>query len=270
MAAENTKLPSRSDSASISKPSISKLQKLLDERIDLTEAIKLATQITSSYPDSGRITETYLGAIASILQDYPASVARRCANKGIVLVCKFLPTVADIVTYCEGFTQPLYKQTETLMRRAQQFKEREDYEKRQAERPKRLSIQELKEKYGDWTNAWQPVPGAEDKYKPPAERPVGSRANVKVLPQAPQFGAVKGAIEAGTIKSSDWRDDADGSLWISLSAFHAVMGSPKIGSFKTMSDAELRAYYGQREAESAKQYAAKDHKAEKSDPFADL
>jgi len=171
------KLPSKLDNASISKPSISKLQKQLDDRIDQTEAIKLATMIVTSYPNTdGKVSESYLGAIASILQDYPASVARRCATKGIVLVCKFLPTVADIVAYCEGFTEPLRRQTDILLRRQAQFKERDEFIKRETqERPKRLSIKQLKGKYGDWSNDHKlpPKPGSFDDMLAKHGRPIG-------------------------------------------------------------------------------------------------
>ena len=238
-------LPSTLVEGSISKPSISKMRKMLDDRIDQTEAIKLATMIVTSYPNTdGKVSETYLGAIASILQDYPASIARQCATKGIVLTCKFLPTVADIVLYCDRFSAPLYKQTEYLMRVEKQFKEREEFVERQK---KRLSIQELKEKYGDWQNNWQPIPGAEDKYKPP-----------KVDPTKPKPGSYFDMVAKHGRPIGPFEQLGD--KWNPVGKAKPAM--PESQSGQTMSDAELRAYYGQREAEFSKQY--------NNDPFAGL
>ena len=132
---------------------ISNLQKSLEERISLTEAIGLATKITGAYPIQDKLTDSYLGALAVTLADYPAGVARQCAdlNQGVVRFSKFLPSVAEIVSYCEGFTEPLRRQVEVECRRQQQLKDRKEFEREQAvERKQRLSYQQLKEKYGDW------------------------------------------------------------------------------------------------------------------------
>jgi hypothetical protein len=97
----------------------------------------------------------------------------------------------------------------------------------------------------------------------PAKVP-GYRANVKVYPDAPQFPAVKMAVESGAVDAFDWRHDRDGAIWIALSVWSAIGSGALASTFRPMSDAELRAFYGVREAAAAKQKAAED------DPFAGL
>ena len=150
-----------------------KLSKMLDERISMTEAMALTTKIIASYPTADKVGDGYVGAIADTLMSFPASVARQCGDpkQGIIRWCKFLPSVAEIVNFCESFTEPLRRRWDRERRYDQQIKEREEFQKRQEDRAKRLSIKELKEKYGDWNNNWKPIPGAEHKYKPPAVDP---------------------------------------------------------------------------------------------------
>lgn len=138
----------------------------------MTEAISLAAQIVASYPGGDKATEAYLGAIAATLQNYPASVARQCASLNRGMVCEArgypLPQVADVVAWCEAKTEPLHRQYDTEARRAQQFKDREDYLAReQLERPRRLTIEQLKEKYGDWHNDWKEYKAQEEQTSAP-------------------------------------------------------------------------------------------------------
>jgi hypothetical protein len=142
----------------------------------MTEAVELATAIIASYPTANKTGDGYIGALAATLCFYPASVARQSSDirQGIMRFCKFLPTVADLVGYCEGFTEPLRRQVDVEMRRVQQFKERDEFIKREEEdRPKRLGIKELKEKYGDWHHNWR-VPGD-------YEREIAAAARAKLI-----------------------------------------------------------------------------------------
>jgi hypothetical protein len=71
---------------------------------------------------------------------------------------RFLPTVADLVSYCEGFTEPLRKQVDYDARVKRQFVDRDKFVQSQTvDRQKHLSITELKQKYGDWQDNWRPL-----------------------------------------------------------------------------------------------------------------
>lgn len=125
----------------------------------LSEAIEAATTILDCYPNGGaQAGDSYIGALAATLAEYPKSVAQRCADRktGIARECKFLPTVADIVAWCERETEPLRRQHSADLRLKQQFRIRDEFENEQgAGRQRRLTIDELKEKYGDWRDDWR-------------------------------------------------------------------------------------------------------------------
>ena len=126
--------------------------------MSLSEAIDAATKIIGCYPNGGAgAGDSYIGALAATLGSYPKQVAMRCADpvRGVTLECKFLPTVADIVQWCEKHTEPLRHQHERNRRVEQQFKDRTNFESEQGQRDRRLTIPELKEKYGDWRDNWR-------------------------------------------------------------------------------------------------------------------
>jgi hypothetical protein len=140
----------------------SNLSVLFKQRMALSEAIEAASRIVEAYPNGGKDAgKSYLGALAAILGAYPKQVATECSDPatGIVCECRFLPTVADIVAWCEARTKPLQRQVSRDSRLKEQFELREEFEREQtAQRPARLTLDELKEKYGDWYDNWR-VPG---------------------------------------------------------------------------------------------------------------
>lgn len=177
----------------MTEPPKSKLQRLLDERISMTEAISLAAQIVASYPGGDKATEAYLGAIAATLQKYPASIARQCASLDRGMVCEArgypLPQIADVVAWCEAKTEPLRVQIDTEKRRAQQFADRDDYLARESfQRPRRLTIEQLKEKYGDWHNDWKEYHAEE---VPTSEPVTSKRYSYKEFLEISKRGEVK-------------------------------------------------------------------------------
>lgn len=153
-------------SASTPKPADSKIRRVLGERMTLSEGIDAANAIIGRYPNGGAAAgASYIGAIAAMLGSYPRQVAMRCADKinGVVRECKFLPTVADIVGWCEREVVPLYKHAEREVRVAAQLTDRTAYEKTETvERLTRLSLEQLKEKYGDWNDVWR-HPGTKER-----------------------------------------------------------------------------------------------------------
>jgi len=138
----------------------SSVRKVLDERMTLSEAIEAATQIVDGYPNGGRDAgKSYIGALAAMLASYPRQIALRCADRihGVIRDCRYLPTPADIVTWCESRTEALRQQDDREQRVAAQLAQRDAYVRQETtERPKRLSIAELKAKYGDWHHEWKP------------------------------------------------------------------------------------------------------------------
>ncbi len=128
---------------------------MLNLRMTVPESIEAATGIVDCYPNGGNSAgKGYIGALAATLASYPRQVAHRCADRdaGVVRECRFLPTVADIVAWCERETDPLYRQSQRESNIARQFAERAEFEREQTrERARRLTIAELRAKYGDWT-----------------------------------------------------------------------------------------------------------------------
>jgi len=91
-----SKWPQRPDSASV--------RKALEDRMTFSEVLEAASGIIASYPSGKPANERgYLGAISSVLAEYPRQVVARCSSplQGIVRECKFLPSVAELVAWCE-------------------------------------------------------------------------------------------------------------------------------------------------------------------------
>ena len=143
------------------KPADTKLQRVLDARMTLSEAIEAATAILSGYPNGGaNAGDSYIGALASTLMGYPRQVAMRCADvprelgrplRGVAATSRFLPTPADLIAWCEKDVEPLRGDRQHEINLHRQFKERDEQERIERERPNRLNVAELKAKYGDWT-----------------------------------------------------------------------------------------------------------------------
>jgi hypothetical protein len=104
------------------------VRRILDDRMTISEAISAVQKIIDGYPNGGAgAGQGYIGASADILSSYPRQTALACANSrtGIARTCKFLPTVADIVAWCEKATEPLWCAAEREARIAAQLAERE-------------------------------------------------------------------------------------------------------------------------------------------------
>lgn len=135
----------------------SNLRQVLAERMTLSEAIEAATTIIEAYPNGGRNAgESYIGALAAMLGDYPRQVAMRCADRvhGVVRVCDFLPTPANIVSWCEKELEPLWQRIHREERLSEQFEEQAKHDAIAEDRKRRLSYDELKAKYGDGDGGW--------------------------------------------------------------------------------------------------------------------
>lgn len=119
----------------------------------LSEAIEGATKIVDGYPNGGRDAgKGYIGALAAMLASYPRQVALKCSDRvhGVIRDCRFLPTPADIVAWCEPKTESLRNEHARELQVATLLEQREQ-DLQTGTQARRLSIEELKEKYGDWT-----------------------------------------------------------------------------------------------------------------------
>jgi hypothetical protein len=93
----------------------------------LSEAIEAVGNMLKGYAYSNKTESGYIGAIAAMLCWYPRQVAMKCADpiRGLARTCKFLPTPADIVAWCEKEAGPLYQAAERERRASEQIASRE-------------------------------------------------------------------------------------------------------------------------------------------------
>lgn len=147
----------------------SSLQRALSDHMTMPEGIEAAVRIVDAYPNGGRDAgKGYLGALAAVVVSYPRQTATACADRvnGITRDCKFLPTVADLVAWCERKTEPLARAVEREGRVAAQLRERETNAAHDATR--RLTYDELKAKYGDGQGGWGLGAERRNAWKPPS------------------------------------------------------------------------------------------------------
>ena len=57
------------------------VQAVLDDRLMLSEAIKIASDLLSLFPSTkGDVSDGFIGGLASVLMEYPRIVAVRCSD----------------------------------------------------------------------------------------------------------------------------------------------------------------------------------------------
>lgn len=129
----------------------------------LSEAIEAVEVLLGGYANGGSTADQmYIGRLAGMLATYPKAVAQACCHptRGLARECKFLPTVADIAHWCDGYCLVLESRLQQNVQRQEQIAEREEFDHTLRRRQRRLSLAELKEKYGDWREGWKP-PGTQ-------------------------------------------------------------------------------------------------------------
>jgi hypothetical protein len=97
----------------------------------MQEAIEAVGKMLNAYPNArDGVRDGYMGTIAALLRQYPRSVALRCANpiNGVCRETKFLPTVAEVVAWCEPNTGHMRRTVEYEHRSQEQIRERENIE----------------------------------------------------------------------------------------------------------------------------------------------
>lgn len=69
-----------------------------------SDAVESVGRLIAVFPNgSPANAKGYIGALAAVLVDYPRIVAAKCSDplKGVARETRFLPTVADLVGWCE-------------------------------------------------------------------------------------------------------------------------------------------------------------------------
>jgi hypothetical protein len=129
------------------------MQRVLDDRLLLSEAIELVGKLVRAYPNGGANADRgYIGTLASVLCEFPKQVALRCVNPihGVSRETKFLPTVADLVGWLERETEPLRKDVDRELRVARQIEAREQWQNE-------IPTDRLKEMGKAWLDRTDPV-----------------------------------------------------------------------------------------------------------------
>lgn len=76
----------------------------------MPEAIEAIGYLLGAYPGK-QAPDSYIGTLAALLCKYPKQVAIECTDplRGVARKCKFMPTVADVVAWCEPETDRIYR-----------------------------------------------------------------------------------------------------------------------------------------------------------------
>ncbi len=75
------------------------------DRLMLSEATEAAARMLDANPYAAKTaSKSYIGAIATLLCQYPRTIATECADPvlGVMRECEFLPSVAKVVSWCEA------------------------------------------------------------------------------------------------------------------------------------------------------------------------
>jgi hypothetical protein len=120
--------------------------------MNLSEAVDLVGRMIGAYPNGGAgAGDNYIGAIAGVFCDYPRQVATECASPihGVARNCTFLPTVADVVAWCEPALEALKQKELAATPHRSHWEALEAKARERAETEKRyLGDRELKPKLG--------------------------------------------------------------------------------------------------------------------------
>lgn len=132
--------------SSLSWPAKGKLRQAFSDRLALSEGIEAVGRMLDAMPN-GRagVADSYIGNMAALFCQYPRVIALGCAHptKGVVTKTSFIPTVAEVVQWCEALTADMHKSVVREDRIDQQLRERDEWE-RGPENPPRQTLEELR------------------------------------------------------------------------------------------------------------------------------
>jgi hypothetical protein len=128
---EPKKLPSNKQSGLPMNGPAASVQQEFTARMTMQEAIAAVGKMLNAYPNArDGVRDGYMGIIAALLCQYPRSIAMRCANpiNGVCRTTKFLPTVAEVVEWCETNTVTIRTFAEFQSNSRKQFAEQDQRE----------------------------------------------------------------------------------------------------------------------------------------------
>jgi hypothetical protein len=123
--------------------------------MSLSEALMTVSKLISTYPNGGgQAGKGYMGALAAVLASYPTRIAIAVADPvyGVPRECKFLPTPADVIAWCERELAEMRRPVDHLDRLEKLREEAKQRESADAEWQKarmlRLPLDALRAKHG--------------------------------------------------------------------------------------------------------------------------
>lgn len=119
---------------SLQKSASAKLTRAYSDRLMLSEATELVGRMLDANPYAAKTaSKSYIGTIASLLCQYPRSIAIGCANpiEGVMRESEFLPSVAKIVSWCETRVDTMRTVVDYDARTKQQLAERAIFDREQ-------------------------------------------------------------------------------------------------------------------------------------------
>jgi hypothetical protein len=127
----------------------------LADRLLVSEAVLVVSQMLRGYANGGQqASKGYIGALAEVLAGYPRCVAGRAGDllTGVPSECRFLPTPADVIAWCErevADLRTIVNRDDEENRVLREMRERrEDAARLDRERVARPSLDELRAKHG--------------------------------------------------------------------------------------------------------------------------
>ena len=134
----------------------------LTDRLSLSEAIDVVGQMLRGYSNGRQVPDSYIGALAEVLAQYPRCVASYAGDlvRGVARETRFLPTPADVIAWCEREAAHLHRivlrdnEHQALLR--QQQERADEAEKVAAARKARPTYDDMKAKYGPNWGIGQP------------------------------------------------------------------------------------------------------------------
>jgi hypothetical protein len=131
----------------------------------MSEAVTIVSKMVGRYPNGGaQAGRGYIGGLASVLVNYPAVIARKSHDPfyGVPRECKFLPTPADVIAWCERETAALRRPVELADREAEARARlktlADEQETLAAQRKLRPTLKQIHDKYGSTWGLSVPPP----------------------------------------------------------------------------------------------------------------
>jgi hypothetical protein len=140
-------LPNRRDPQSV--------RAALSDKPLLSEAIEVVGEMLKGYANGGaNASGSYIGALAQVLAHYPRMIALRAGNlvTGVPRETRFLPTPADVISWCERelteWRTIVERDDRDRQLRKEALERADETARLEAARKVRPTLQQMQEKYG--------------------------------------------------------------------------------------------------------------------------